>query len=68
MSHIGTFVCPAIAINRDDAKPLHRQVVQLSTHFDRVIYEHVPRERNAEADRLANLGVDTWLADQGRTR
>jgi hypothetical protein len=43
-------------------------VVQLSTHFDRVIYEHVPRERNAEADRLANLGVDTWLADQGRSR
>jgi hypothetical protein len=28
----------------------------------------VPRERNAEADRLANLGVDTWLADQGRSR
>jgi ribonuclease HI len=49
-------------------KPLHRRVVQLSTHFDRVIYEHVPRERNAEADRLANLGVDTWLADQGRSR
>jgi ribonuclease HI len=49
-------------------QPLHRQVVQLAMHFDRVIYEHVPRERNAEADRLANLGVDTWLADQGRSR
>jgi ribonuclease HI len=49
-------------------QPLHRQVRQLATHFDRVIYEHVPRERNAEADRLANLGVDTWLADQGRSR
>ena len=49
-------------------QPLHRRVVQLATHFDRVIYEHVPRERNADADRLANLGVDTWLADEGRNR
>jgi ribonuclease HI len=55
-------------VKTEHLKPLHRQVVQLSTHFDRVIYEHVPRERNAEADRLANLGVDTWLADQGRSR
>jgi GntR family transcriptional regulator/MocR family aminotransferase len=26
MSHIGTYVCPVISIDRDDAKPLHRQV------------------------------------------
>jgi GntR family transcriptional regulator/MocR family aminotransferase len=26
MSHIGTYVCPVIAIDRDNAKPLHRQV------------------------------------------
>jgi len=26
MSYIGTCVCPVIAIDRDDAKPLHRQV------------------------------------------
>jgi len=26
MSHIGTHVCPVISIDRDDAKPLHRQV------------------------------------------
>jgi probable phosphoglycerate mutase len=45
-------------------QPLHRQVKQLATRFDRVTYEHVPRERNVEADRLANLGVDTWLADR----
>ena len=49
-------------------QPLHQQVRTLASHFDRVIYEHVPRERNAEADRLANLGVDTWLAEQGRSR
>jgi hypothetical protein len=34
--------------------------------FERVQFEHVPRERNVEADRLANVGVDAWLAAQGR--
>ena len=41
---------------------LHREVRVLAEGFKRVTYEHVPRERNVEADRLANEGVDTWLA------
>ena len=40
---------------------LHREVRDLADGFERISYEHVPRERNVEADRLANLGVDTWL-------
>jgi len=44
-------------------QPLHRQVRELLQSFDRVDLEHVPRERNAAADALANLGVDRWLAD-----
>ncbi|MCI0635938.1 MAG: ribonuclease HI family protein [Actinobacteria bacterium] len=45
---------------------LHREVRALVAGFDRVDYEHVPRERNTEADRLANQGVDAWLAvDRG---
>lgn len=48
--------------------PLHRRIRELVTRFERVTFEHVPRERNAEADRLANLGVDTWLAARGRAR
>ncbi len=41
---------------------LHRRVRDLAAGFDRVRYEHVPRERNVDADRLANRGVDAWLA------
>ena len=44
-------------------QPLHRRVRELMRAFDRVDLEHVPRERNAAADALANLGVDRWLAD-----
>jgi ribonuclease HI len=49
--------------------PLHRRVRDLAAGFaGGVTFEHVPRERNIEADRLANLGVDRWLAAQGRER
>ena len=34
----------------------------LAAGFDHVEYEHVRRQRNTEADRLANEGVDAWLA------
>jgi hypothetical protein len=47
-------------------QPLHRRVRKLAAGFGSIRFEHIPRERNAEADRLANLGVDRWLASQGR--
>lgn len=42
-------------------RPLHRRVRELAEAFDSIDYEHVRRERNIEADRLANQGVDDWL-------
>ena len=42
--------------------PLHRRLRELARGFERIRFEHVPRERNSEADRLANEGVDAWLA------
>ncbi len=46
---------------------LHRQVRQLAATFRSIRYEHVPRERNREADRLANAGVDAWLRSGAQT-
>jgi ribonuclease H / adenosylcobalamin/alpha-ribazole phosphatase len=48
--------------------PLHRRIRDLVSSFERVTFEHVPRAQNAEADRLANVGVDAWLAAGGRER
>jgi probable phosphoglycerate mutase len=45
-------------------QPLHRRARSLAAGFDRVSFEHVPREENVEADRLANEGVDRWLAGE----
>ncbi|MFL5736499.1 MAG: ribonuclease HI family protein [Actinomycetota bacterium] len=44
---------------------LHAEVRSIAKGFRRVRYEHVRREFNKEADRLANLGVDEWLQEGG---
>jgi len=44
---------------------LHTQVRATAKAFARVSYEHIPREQNKEADRLANQGVDDWLSGEG---
>jgi ribonuclease HI len=44
---------------------LHAEVRALAMTFDRIAYEHVRREYNKDADRLANAGVDEWLAGEG---
>jgi ribonuclease H / adenosylcobalamin/alpha-ribazole phosphatase len=45
---------------------LHGEVRKVASGFARVAFEHVPRELNREADRLANQGVDGWLAGPGK--
>ena len=49
-------------IKNETLKELHAQATAIASRFARVRYEHVPREMNAAADRLANDGVDAWLA------
>lgn len=44
---------------------LHADATRALRAFRRARLEHVPRERNREADRLANQGVDEWLAGEG---
>ena len=40
---------------------LHEEARRVMVAFEDVSFEHVPREQNAEADRLANIGIDDWL-------
>ncbi len=47
-------------------RTLHGQALGLAKGFRRVSYEHVYREYNERADELANRGVDSWLAGEGR--
>lgn len=45
-------------VKHADMIPLYRRVLELIQKFDSVSFEHVPREQNAEADRLANQALD----------
>jgi ribonuclease HI len=45
---------------------LHEEARGLMKGFREVRFEHVPREENKAADRLANKGVDEWLEGPGR--
>jgi len=45
---------------------LHEEARALARGIGRVDFEHVRREENADADALANEGVDVWLAGPGR--
>lgn len=38
--------------------PLYRDACDLAARIGHVTFEHIPRERNKEADRLSNLGMD----------
>jgi ribonuclease HI len=40
-------------------KPLYEEATKLLSQFEVWALRHVPREANAEADRLANEGIDT---------
>ena len=44
---------------------LHQEARSLVKELGQVRFEHVRRERNVEADALANRGVDEWLAGEG---
>ncbi|QIA27849.1 reverse transcriptase-like protein [Thermaerobacter sp. PB12/4term] len=45
-------------VKNEGLKPLFEQAARLAAQFELVRFIHVPRERNREADRLANQGID----------
>jgi ribonuclease HI len=45
-------------VKNEGLKALHGQARLLALKISRVQYEHVPRENNKDADRLANLAMD----------
>ena len=45
-------------VRNEGLKPLHGRARLLGARIGRVSYEHVPRELNRQADRLANVAMD----------
>jgi ribonuclease HI len=40
---------------------MHQQVLVLSNNFDQVVFRHVRREQNKEADKLVNRALDGFI-------
>ncbi|MEX1047005.1 MAG: ribonuclease HI family protein [Actinomycetota bacterium] len=51
-------------VKNEKLRELHEKVRELGRRFESVEFAHVPRELNAAADKLANRGVDSWLAGE----
>jgi ribonuclease HI len=49
-------------VREESLKPLAQRVLALTNKFKSVSFTHVPREKNAEADKLVNLAIDEALA------
>lgn len=45
-------------VKNEGLKPLHMQARMLVMQIGNVKFEHVPREKNKDADRLSNVGMD----------
>ncbi len=45
-------------VKNKDLAPLFLQIYNLSLNFKKITYTHISRERNQEADRLANEAMD----------
>jgi ribonuclease HI len=45
-------------VKNKDLAPLFLSIHNLSLNFNKISYTHIPRERNSEADRLANEAMD----------
>lgn len=46
-------------VKSSDLKPLHERASKLARQLEYFIIEHIPRELNRDADRLANLALDS---------
>lgn len=55
-------------VRNEGLKPLHGRARLLAVRIGRVTYEHVPRESNREADRLANVAMDEAERELGLKR
>jgi ribonuclease HI len=52
-------------VKTEHLRPLYEQVKRLIARFERCEVRHVRRGENAEADRLANAGIDSAAAAGG---
>lgn len=51
-------------VKDDKLKPLFAEAQRLTARFQRITFQHVPREKNARADALVNKAIDKTQKDR----
>lgn len=54
----------AFKVKNPNMITLFQKAKTLEKNFKKIVYKHVPREQNKEADRQVNLALDTYLMQQ----
>lgn len=54
-------------VKHDNIKPLHAKASALAKKFRKFTIRHIPREKNAEADKLSKLGAEMPLEAPKKT-
>jgi len=50
-------------VKNKNIQPLYTEAINLVKNFQQVIFKHVPREKNQEADKLVNEAIDNKIKD-----
>ncbi len=48
-------------VKNEELAPLFVKIYNITLDFKKVIFKHIPREMNKEADRLVNLAIDRGI-------
>ena len=46
------------SVSKDTLKPLHAKVVSLASHFEKISFSWIARDKNKRADELSRLGIE----------
>jgi ribonuclease HI/probable phosphoglycerate mutase len=54
-------------IRNQQLKIISREISRLEKQYANIVYRHIPRQINGEADKLANKALDEYIRNNSKT-
>jgi ribonuclease HI len=55
-------------IRNQELKIISREITNLEKNFEKILYKHIPREKNNFADKLANKAIDEYIKETQKNK
>ena len=55
-------------IRNQELKVISREITNLEKNFEKILYKHIPREKNNFADKLANKAIDEYIRETQKNK